>query len=74
MHISTLARVLPDDVIHFQRVVGNASLVKVRTAEEAEEMRRLKQLRAEKAARRDRAASWLAEALGHKGSEPFQIP
>ena len=74
LHISVLARVLPEDVIHFQRVVGIAGVVKVRTAEEAEDMRRLKQLRAEKAARRDRAAAWLAEALGHKGTEPFQIP
>ena len=71
VHISALARKLPQDNDHFQRI-GIRLLV--RTPEEAEEVARLRRVRAERAALRERTVAWVNKALNHQGGEPYPVP
>lgn len=74
LHISALGRKLVADMEHFARIQGNAKSLKVRSREEFEEFVHMKQLRAERAAKRERAMEWLQTALEYKGEDPFPVP
>lgn len=75
LHISALARKLVEDVDHFQRVTqGPVGNVIIRSREESEEMSRLRQMRAAKAARREKVTAWVTQAFEYKGPEPFPVP
>ena len=74
VHISALARKLVLDMEHFQRIQGEIQNIKVRSREECEEFIRLRQLRAERAEKRERAMAWIEETLAWKGDGFCPVP
>ena len=74
VHISALARKLAQDLEHFQRAQGEIQTIKVRSREEREEFIRMKQLRAERAEKRERAMAWIEQVLAWKGDGLCEVP
>lgn len=74
VHISALARKLVLDMEHFQRIQGEIQNIKVRSREECEEFIRMRQLRAERAEKRERAMAWIEETLAWKGEGFCPVP
>ena len=48
--------------------------IAVRSKEESQELERLRKIRAERAALRQRTANWLSGSLAHKADEPYPVP
>ena len=74
LHLSAIARALFSDMEHFQRAGNSTNSIKIRSQEEYDEVLRLKALRAERAAQREKAVAWMAAAIGYKGEEPLPVP
>jgi exoribonuclease-2 len=71
VHVSAVARCLADDPVHFRR---RGVEFTARTPEEAAEVELLRARRAEKAAERERALSWVKSLLGKRGEGAVPVP
>lgn len=69
--LSALARKLMDDSVLFQR---KQLLFTARTREEIDELQRLRAVRAERAAGKERTRQWLDELLNHRGDDLVPVP
>ncbi|MBQ7652045.1 MAG: RNB domain-containing ribonuclease [Victivallales bacterium] len=74
VHISALARKLVLDMEHFQRIQGEIQNIRVRSREECEEFIRLRQLRAERTEKRERAMAWIEQALAWNDAGFCPVP
>jgi exoribonuclease-2 len=71
LQMSALARVLIEDNLFFQRKLLQFT---ARTREEIAELQRLRALRAERAAAKERTCSWLDGVLEHRGDAAAPVP
>ena len=74
VHISALARKLVLDAEHFQRIQGEIQTIKVLSREESAEFIRVRQMRAEKAEKRERTMAWIEQTLAWNGEGFCPVP
>lgn len=71
VHVSAIARCLADDPVHFRR---RGIEFTARTPEEAAEVEQIRTRRAEKAAGRERALTWVKSLLRTRSEAPVAVP
>ena len=72
--ISAMARALIADMERFQRVGNDVQKIKVRSKEEYAEILRMKAVRAERAALKEKTVAWLAAVIGFRGEGVCDVP